>query len=213
MSEEKKSSSSDVEPEPGRQALTHIPFSAIEAADPLVYAAIPGSKLQESIAIEREMMKKEALKQAEKLRKQAEKQKRQETRAANSAEKAQKDSDAAKLVEDAQRKAAKKQMSAIASDLSKVEGRIELHSGTHHNADEIEAAILEHQIEELSKQMKRDGLGLKKKTHKKRHNGVRHNGKKSLKMRKTGKTGKKKSKKSKKANHHKKIHRTKSIRK
>ena len=218
MSEEKKGSSSDIEPEPGRETLTHIPFSAIEAADPLVYAAIPTDKLQKSAVIEREIIEKEALREQEITRRRQEKQRREETREAEDASRQKRDSAAAKLVKDAQRDAEQKQMSAITSKLAKVEGNIGLHSGTHHNAAEIEAAILENQIEELSEQMKREGLGLKKKTHKRRHNGMRHNGmrhngKKSLKMRKTGKTGKKKSKKSKKANHHKKIHRTKSIRK
>ena len=213
MSEEKKGSSSDIEPEPGRETLTHIPFSAIEAADPLVYAAIPTDKLQKSAVIEREIIEKEALREQEITRRRQEKQRREETREAEDASRQKRDSAAAKLVKDAQRDAEQKQMSAITSKLAKVEGNIGLHSGTHHNAAEIEAAILENQIEELSEQMKREGRGLKKKTHKRRHNGMRHNGKKSLKMRKTGKTGKKKSKKSKKANHHKKIHRTKSIRK
>ena len=78
MSEEKKGSSSDIEPEPGRETLTHIPFSAIEAADPLVYAAIPTDKLQKSAVIEREIIEKEALREQEITRRRQEKQRREE---------------------------------------------------------------------------------------------------------------------------------------
>jgi hypothetical protein len=189
---QESSSSSDVEVELERGTLTERPAELV-LADPKKVASMSTS---EFMALNKEIQDRQSQIKAEEERRRKAKQGRDAERE----ERANVASAEQQLVKDAKREAMEKKRIELLTDLAKLQGEKKLGPVPtlhHHDVDELRAAMLEDQLKKLREQMKREGLGHKKRTYK-RH---RQHKKKSLKMRK---------KSTKKVNHHKKNHKSRS---
>jgi len=190
---EKSNSSSDIELERERETLFERP-PELDLEDPQKVASMSTEKF---MALNREVQDREYEIEADQERRRKAKKERLSKRE----EMANVDSAAEQLVKDAEIKAMQKKQRELLIDLAKVQGKKELGPVTtsQHNISELQSALLQGKIEDLSAQMRKKGRGIKKRTTRRK----RYHNKKTLKMRR---------KTTKKVKHHKQMQKSKSRR-